>query len=152
MTSFKDFPSEKEEAINFYSEEIDIVFPDQEKTSAWIKSAILQEGKKLETLNFIFCSDTYLHKINLEYLNHDTLTDVITFPYSNVNIEGDIFISIDRIKENAKYFNVSFDDELNRVIIHGVLHLMGYKDKNTDDKHQMTLKENLYLSLLKKMA
>ena len=152
MTSFKNFPSENEEAINFYTEEIDLAFPDKEKTSAWIKSAILQENKVLGNLNFIFCSDTYLHKINLEYLDHDTFTDVITFPYSEINIEGDIFISIDRIKENAKVFNVSFDDELNRVIIHGVLHLMGYMDKNAENKHQMTLKENLYLSLFKKMA
>ncbi|MFT5165569.1 MAG: putative rRNA maturation factor [Saprospiraceae bacterium] len=152
MASFKNLPFESEEAINFHNEEIDLALSDQDKTSAWIKSAILQEGRKLGNLNFIFCSDTYLHKINVDYLDHDTLTDVITFPYSDTHIEGDIFISIDRITENAKSFAVSVDDELNRVIIHGVLHLMGYGDKSAEDKHQMTLKENIYLCLLKGMS
>lgn len=152
MTSFNNLPFESEEAINFYTEEIDLALADQEKISAWIKTAILKEGHKLGTLNFIFCSDTYLHKINLDYLHHDTLTDVITFPYSDTLVEGDVFISTDRITENAKSFSVSFEEELNRVIIHGVLHLMGYTDKNAKDKHQMTLKENIYLRLFNEMS
>jgi len=100
-------------------------------------------------LNYIFCSDTYLHKINLEYLKHDTLTDIITFDYSEKKqISGDIFISIDRIKENALKFNQSTDIELNRVLIHGVLHLLGYKDKTPKEKETMRAKEDFYLTLL----
>jgi len=100
-------------------------------------------------LNYIFCSDTYLHKINLEYLKHDTLTDIITFDYSEKKqISGDIFISIDRIKENAPKFNQSTDIELNRVLIHGVLHLLGYKDKTPKEKETMRAKEDFYLTLL----
>lgn len=148
MTSFKDLPFEHEEEINYHTEEIDLSLNNEEDISTWIKSAIQQEGHHLGILNFIFCSDPYLHKINIEYLNHDTLTDVITFPYSETQVEGDIFISIDRIKDNAESFNVSFEQELNRVMIHGVLHLMGYTDKTLADKKKMTQKENLYLGLL----
>ena len=151
MTSFKNLPPESEEAINFHTEEIELTLPDQEKTATWIKSAIQKEGRQLGSLNFIFCSDPYLHKINIDYLDHDTLTDVITFPYSDTYIEGDVFISIDRIQENAKSFKVSFEEELNRVIIHGVLHLIGYSDKSSADKDQMTLKENFYLRQLNLM-
>ncbi len=150
MTTFKNLPSESEEVINFYTEEIEFELSDPKKIDIWIKSTINKEGKLLGNLNFIFCSDHYLHKINVEYLDHDTFTDVITFPYSDVKIEGDIFISIDRIKENANSFEVPFENELNRVIIHGVLHLLGYGDKNSEDKQQMTLKENFYLRVLKK--
>lgn len=149
MTSFNDLPVEQEATINFHTEEIELSLKNPKKISQWIQSTIQKEAQKLGTLNFIFCSDSYLHKINLEYLDHDTYTDVITFPYSDTQVEGDIFISIDRIKENASSFKVSFEEELNRVIIHGVLHLLGYMDKSKKEKEQMTLKENLYLSLLK---
>ena len=142
----------EEEKINFYSEDIEFSLPNHSIVFDWINNAIVSEAKVLRHLNFIFCSDSYLHKINVEYLNHDTFTDVITFPYAEgKTIEGDIFISIDRIKENAKAFDVSFEDELHRVIIHGTLHLLGYLDKTTEDKIQMTQKENEYLSRLNGM-
>ncbi|MFK7772018.1 MAG: rRNA maturation RNase YbeY [Saprospiraceae bacterium] len=141
-----------EEKIIFYSEDIEFNLPNQSTIFDWINLTIQNEAKVLSHLNFIFCSDAYLHKINIEYLNHDTLTDVITFPYAEgKNIEGDIFISIDRIRENAKSFDVSFGNELHRVMIHGTLHLLGYLDKTADDKTQMTQKENEYLAKLNGM-
>lgn len=142
----------EEEKINFYSEDIKFDLPNDSLIFDWINKTIINESKILRHLSFIFCSDTYLHKINIGYLNHDTFTDVITFPYSEgKTIEGDIFISIDRIRENAKSFGVSFDDELHRVMIHGTLHLIGYSDKTTKDKIQMTQKENEYLTKLNGM-
>jgi len=133
----------EEEKINFYSEDIEFTLPNHSIIFNWIHKTIESEAKVLRHLNYIFCSDTYLHKINVEYLNHDTFTDVITFPYAEgKTIEGDIFISIDRIRENAKSFEVEFEDELHRVMIHGTLHLLGYLDKTAEDKTQMTQKEN----------
>lgn len=144
--------SPEEEIINFYSEDILFSLSNHSLISDWINTAIKNEAKELRQLNFIFCSDPYLHKINLEYLNHDTFTDVITFPYAEgKTIEGDIFISIDRIRENAKLFDVKFKHELHRVMIHGTLHLLGYLDKTPEDKTQMTKKENEYLSKLNGM-
>ena len=136
--------------IFFNSEEIDFNLPNQPVIIDWINSTANQEGQTVQSLNFIFCSDKYLHQINVEYLNHDTYTDVITFPYmENGNpVEGDIFISIDRIKENAENFKTSFENELHRVMIHGTLHLLGYGDKTPDEKLKMTEKENEYLQLL----
>ncbi len=148
MTSFNDLPIKKEETINFHSEDLELSLENEEQSCSWIKSAIQEEGHQLGNLNFIFCSDAYLHKINVEYLNHDTFTDVITFPYSETHVEGDVFISIERIRENAKSFEVSFEQELHRVIIHGVLHLMGLSDKTSEEKKLMTEKENTYLRLL----
>jgi len=139
----------EEENINFYSEDIEFSLPTPSLTYDWICNTIETESKQLRHLNFIFCSDAYLHKINLEYLDHDTFTDVITFPYSEGNIiEGDIFISIERIRENAEKFKVEFENELHRVIIHGVLHLLGYFDKTLEDQALMTKKENDYLARL----
>lgn len=114
----------------------------------WIKNAILQEKYSLGELNYIFCDDTYLLKINREYLNHDTLTDIISFDYTiGKQINGDIYISIDRIKENAKLYKTTFYNEFLRVMIHGVLHYCGYKDKTDADKKIMRSKEDYYLSL-----
>jgi len=111
-----------------------------------IENLIQNENKTKGDLSFIFCSDDYLLDINKKYLNHDFYTDVITFDYSENNIlSGDVFISIDRVKENAGTFNVPFEEELQRVMIHGVLHLAGYKDKTDKEKKQMTDKENFYL-------
>ena len=142
----------EEEKINFYSEDIEFSLPNHSIIFDWINKTIESEAKELRHLNFIFCSDAYLHKINVEYLGHDTFTDVITFPYAEgKTIEGDIFISIDRIKENSKSFEVSFEDELHRVMIHGTLHLLGYLDKTAEDKTQMTEKENEYLAKLNGM-
>jgi probable rRNA maturation factor len=142
----------EDEKINFHSEDIEYTLPNHSVIFDWINNAIESEAKVLRHLNYIFCSDTYLHKINVEYLNHDTLTDVITFPYAEgKTIEGDIFISMDRIRENAKSFEVEFEDELYRVMIHGTLHLLGYLDKTAEEKSQMTQKEDEYLSKLNGM-
>lgn len=144
---FPDLLDSLELGIQFHVVEVDFELPEEEALTAWIKSSILAEDKQLKRLNFIFCSDAYLHGLNMDYLNHDTLTDIITFPYSNSQevIEGDIFISIERIKENALSFQVPFMQELKRVIIHGVLHLCGYKDKSKIEKEEMRAKENFYL-------
>ncbi len=100
----------------------------------WISSVISSEDFKEGDINYIFCDDEYLHKLNVEFLNHDTLTDIISFDYSvGKELHGDIFISIERVKDNAKSFEVSFEEELNRVIVHGVLHYCGYKDKSDED-------------------
>jgi probable rRNA maturation factor len=135
--------------INFFSEETTFKLAHPIKTSKWIKAAIQKEKKVLDGLNFIFCTDDYLLKINKEYLNHNTLTDIVTFDNSETrrDINGDIFISVDRVSENAKKFNVSFDQELHRVIIHGILHLIGYGDKDMASKAKMRKKEDAYLSL-----
>ena len=143
--------ADESEKINFFSEDTDFSISDTDTPSIrkWIHQVIHVEQQELIALNFIFCSDTYLHQINLEYLNHDTLTDVITFPYStSPKIEGDIFISIDRIKENASLFKTSFKQELHRIMIHGVLHLCGYTDKDKESKVKMSHKENEALELL----
>ena len=113
----------------------------------WLKDVISTENKELGEINYIFCDDQYLLKKNQEYLKHDTFTDIITFDYTEQNrINADIFISIERVKENAITFAVPFDNELRRVIIHGVLHLMGYADKSEEDTETMRSKENFYLS------
>lgn len=139
-------------SINFHSEDVDFYLVNEKKTIKWIKDSIKNEAKTVGEISYIFCSDGYLHKINLEYLNHDTFTDIITFDYTEGNIvSGDIFISIDRVKENAAKFKTVFENELSRVIIHGVLHLMGYKDKSAQEKEQMRSKEDFYLTLHSKM-
>lgn len=112
----------------------------------WLNQVILEEGYQLVNLNYIFCPDDYLLEINKEYLGHDYFTDVITFPLSDEGIEGDIFISVDRVSENAKNLKLTFEEELLRVMVHGLLHLLGYSDKNAKDKIEMTNKENYYLS------
>jgi len=122
---------------------------DNEIISKWIGATILNEGFKKGDINYIFCDDTYLLKLNVEFLNHNTLTDIISFDYSIGKIlHGDIYISIERVKENAIKFGASFDKELNRVIIHGVLHYCGYKDKTEIDIALMRKKENYYLNQL----
>ncbi len=135
-------------AINFFEEDIQFKLKDKAKVRQWIKDTIVAEGHQLNELNYIFCSDAYLLTINQQYLNHDTFTDIVTFDNSETpgKIEGDIFISIERIRENANKFNVSETDELHRVIIHGALHLLGYLDKKPADKKNMTIKEDFYLN------
>ena len=135
--------------VKFFSEEIDFKLKKQRNTAAWIRLVIQQEGGSLGDISFIFCSDTYLHDINVEYLSHNTLTDIITFDNSEEAgvIQGDIFISIDRVKDNSLKFKTDFDDEIHRVIIHGILHLIGYGDKSKAAKKQMRGKEDAYLSL-----
>lgn len=140
--------------VNFFTEDIKYSLKKKTVLKKWIKDTITAEGYKLDELNFILCSDEYLLRINQEYLDHDTYTDVITFDNSDVlkTIVGDIFISIERIKENASTYKHSTDKELHRVMIHGTLHLLGYKDKGKAAKVQMTEKEDQYLSLLKTEA
>ena len=134
--------------INYFSESTDFLFLDQEKSNNWVEAVLLKESKTLGEINYIFCSDEYLLKMNQAYLNHDTFTDIITFNYViNNKISGDLFISIDRIKENALATNTSFYDELNRVMIHGVLHLIGYDDKSLSDAQEIRAKEDFYLAL-----
>lgn len=108
----------------------------------WISRIIESEGFDEGEINYIFCDDDYLHKINVEYLDHDTLTDIISFDYTVGNlIQGDIFVSVERVQDNAKDFNVSFEEELKRVLSHGVLHYCGYKDKSPEDEAVMRSKE-----------
>jgi len=137
-------------AIHFFSE--GLVFKPQNirKLKSWIKQVVLKEQNTLKELNFIFCNDEYLHNINVAYLQHDTYTDIITFDNSDRknNIEGDIFISIERVQENAQKLGVDFKTELHRVMIHGVLHLLGYKDKSPKEKALMRAKEDECLAFL----
>ena len=138
-----------EERIAFHSEGISFVLPQQEHIRTWIANIIKIENCVLQQLNFVFCDDQYLHKINLEYLNHDTYTDIITFPYGEGKIiESDIFISVERTADNAKTYGVEPLQELHRVIIHGVLHLVGYGDKSPEEKERMRQKEDEALAML----
>ncbi|MFD0990531.1 rRNA maturation RNase YbeY [Mariniflexile jejuense] len=132
-----------------FNYETDFLLDDEAKISDWIGNVVKDEGCTLEEINYIFCDDDYLHKINVEFLQHDDLTDIISFDYSvGKNIQGDIFISVERVADNANDFNVSFTEELHRVLVHGVLHYCGYKDKTDADAKQMRDKENHYLSKL----
>jgi probable rRNA maturation factor len=137
--------------IYFFSEKISFKLKHPRKTSQWITQVIQQEKATLDTINYIFCNDEYLHTINVEYLNHNTYTDIITFDNSEESdtLASDIFISVPRVRENAKNLKVDFDIELHRVMIHGILHLLGYSDKSKDEKATMRNKENAYLSLRK---
>jgi rRNA maturation RNase YbeY len=136
-------------SINFFEEDISFKLKNKTAVKQWIKTTIEAEGYKLKELNYIFCSDEYLLKINQQYLDHDTYTDIVTFDNSEKDriIEGDIFISIDRIRENSVKFNSGEANELHRVIIHGALHLLGYQDKSAEKKKIMTGKEDQYLKL-----
>jgi rRNA maturation RNase YbeY len=133
-------------AFNF---ETNFEFLQQEKIATWILSCIEEEGFSLGEVNYIFCDDAYLHQLNVEFLKHDTFTDIISFDTTlGKEVGGDIFISIARVKENSKTFKVAFEEELHRVMIHGVLHYLGYKDKTADEQAQMTAKENECLKKL----
>ncbi|MBL7860472.1 MAG: rRNA maturation RNase YbeY [Cyclobacteriaceae bacterium] len=135
--------------IHFFSEDVDFSPEHPRKKATWIKSILALEKVELGELNFIFCSDRFLLQLNKQYLHHNTYTDIITFDNANSpkQIAGDIYISIERVLDNAKRFKVSALDELDRVIIHGVLHLMGYNDKKPQEKAQMRKKEEACLSL-----
>ncbi|MFV8334880.1 rRNA maturation RNase YbeY [Flavobacterium sp. RSP29] len=128
--------------INF-NYETDFNLDNEEAVAAWLGNVITSENKKEGEINYIFCDDEYLHKINVEYLDHDTLTDIISFDYSMGNeLHGDIFVSIERVKDNATDFNVSFEEELKRVLVHGILHYCGYKDKGEVEELLMRSKED----------
>jgi probable rRNA maturation factor len=133
--------------INFFNEDIDFKLKGKNNFKAWLKKVAEKEGFRINNLNYIFCSDQYLHKINLEYLDHDTYTDIITFDNSEDEntIEGDIFVSIDRIKDNAISLETQFDEEIKRVIVHGLLHLCGYGDHSAEDKSEMRRLESEFI-------
>ncbi len=139
-------PFKAENTIDFYSEDIDFELENSSQVDAWLKTIIKEEKKELDFISYIFCSDLYLLEINRDFLQKSDLTDTISFPYNADPVEGDVFISIERIKENAEDYNESFTDELHRVLVHSTLHLLGYSDKDFDSKKEMTYKENHYLS------
>jgi len=133
--------------IEFYSE-TDFKVEDTKALSHWISEIILHENHELGDLTYVFCDDAYLHKLNVQFLNHDTLTDIISFDNSlGKQIHGEIYISVERVKENAGTYQVAFLEELHRVIIHGVLHFCGYKDKTKKQQETMSCKENEALDL-----
>ena len=136
-------------AIHFFTENISFVLDKEEKTIAWIEKILVIEGYTAKNINYIFCSDDHLLTLNQQYLNHDTFTDIITFDHSekSVNLEADIYISIDRVRDNASSLKKNFTEELHRVLIHGLLHLMGLKDKTEADIQEMRRKEDACLSL-----
>ena len=136
-------------AINFFTEDIKFDLTQKQKRKNWLKQIAQSENFKIGELNYIFCSDEYLYQINVDYLNHHTYTDIITFDNSEEEqlIEGDIFVSIDRVKENAQKLNQQESSELSRVISHGLLHLMGYKDKTKTDAEVMRSKEAFAIEL-----
>jgi probable rRNA maturation factor len=138
-------------SIHFFSQNTRFKLKNPRKITSWIKRVVEEEGSSLQEINYVFCTDSYLLTLNQGFLKHNTLTDIITFDYSETrsSLEGEIYISIDRIKENAVKYGISFEDELGRVMIHGVLHLLGYKDKKPSEKALMRKKEEACLSLRK---
>lgn len=133
-------------SISFHSEEIDFNLDNQEKVIDWLIQSSRKENQSIGQVDFILCSDDYLLEINKEHLNHDYYTDIITFPLGADPIEANVFISVDRVMENAQLYKVNLVDELHRVIIHGVLHLFGYKDKTEDEQITMRSKEDYFLA------
>ena len=132
-----------------FNYETDYNLEDESLLKDWIITVASEQNFEVGEINYIFCDDAYLHKLNVEFLDHDTLTDIISFDNSlGKLLNGDIFISVERVKDNAADFKVSFQDELHRVMIHGVLHYMGYKDKSIDEKKMMRNQENLALDKL----
>ena len=139
--------------VTFHKEEVEFELPKENKLSSWLVDIAASKNKKISQIAYIFCDDEYLLNINKEYLGHDYYTDIITFPYKQgIEIESDVFISIERIRENAITFESSFEIELLRVMAHGLLHLLGYKDKTEEEKIEMTAKENWAIELFNTQA
>ncbi|MFV0378673.1 MAG: rRNA maturation RNase YbeY [Mangrovibacterium sp.] len=135
-------------SILFHNEDVKSPKIKKQLVKNWIKSVIASEGKQLGDVNYIFCSDEYLLQVNKQYLNHDYYTDIITFDYVKEGlISGDIFVSVDRIEENGKQYGSGFDAELSRILVHGILHLIGFGDKTPQEKKIMTGKEDQYLAI-----
>ena len=133
--------------VSYFNEDINFPFKEKRLTSRWLKFVAESEAKRLGDISVIFCSDNYILDVNIKYLKHDYYTDIITFDYCEGNrLSGDLFISIDSVRENAAFYGTEFADELNRVIVHGVLHLIGYDDHTEEDIAVMRAKENYYLS------
>lgn len=140
-------------AINFFLQDVNIDLKNRNKIREWLKNVADSEKCKISNLNYIFCTDSYLLGINQNFLNHNTLTDVISFDYSvrKDELQGEIYISTERVKDNSKEYNVIFIEELKRVMVHGLLHLIGYEDDSEDKKKIMREKEDYYLYLYKKI-
>lgn len=132
--------------FHFQSEDTDFKLSHQNEVVDWLEALAEAENQNIDSIEYIFCSDNYLLEINKKYLNHDYFTDILTFPLQKDPIEANVFISIERVKENAQLYAQSFEDELHRVIAHGLLHLSGYNDKSAEDEAQMRKKEDYYLA------
>jgi len=147
---FPDLPLDDEgpeTPITFFSENVQFQLTQVDPVCAWLQRVAQQEDKIIREINYIFCSDDFLRAINEQYLQHDYYTDIITFPYDDTeDIQGDLFISIDRVEDNAKTLQVPFLQELNRVMVHGLLHLAGYGDKTEAETVQMRERENFHLA------
>ena len=134
--------------VSYFTEDTSFQFKHKRLNNRWLKLVAQSEVRRLGDISIIFCSDNFILDINIKYLNHDYFTDIITFDYCEDDIiSGDLFISVDSVRENAAFYGTEFEDELNRVIVHGVLHLIGYDDHSEEDIAQMRAKENYYLSL-----
>lgn len=139
--------------VRYFFEDTDFVFKPKKINNLWLKIVAESEVKKIGQVNIIFCSDNYILDINQKYLQHDFFTDIITFDYcENDVLSGDLFISVDSVRENAIFYKTEFTDELNRVIVHGLLHLIGYDDHSDEDIKMMRSKENYYLELRKSLV
>ena len=139
--------------VRYYFEDIKFEYKNKLANNRWLKMVAESEICRLGDINIIFCSDPYILNINLQYLSHDYYTDIITFDYSQKPvISGDLFISVDTVRENASFYGAEFAEELHRVIVHGILHLVGYDDHTDEDTAVMRSKENYYLSLREKLA
>ena len=136
--------------ISYFNEDIVFEFKGKQLNNRWLRLVAESEIKRIGDISIIFCSDNYILDINLKYLQHDYFTDIITFDYcEGAILNGDLFISIDSVRENAEFYGVEFQDELDRVIVHGILHLIGYDDHTDEDIKTMREKENYYISLKK---
>lgn len=134
--------------VSYFFEETDFKFKNRRLNNAWLKTVAGSEVKKLGDINIIFCSDNYILDVNQRYLQHDYFTDIITFDYCEGDVlSGDMFISVDSVRENSLFYGTEFENELNRVIVHGLLHLIGYDDHTDDDIKTMREKENYYLEI-----
>lgn len=147
--NFPDFPTDEPETpVSFNFEDVEFELPDEQKLTDWLMGVAESEGKDFVEVSYIFCSDERLREMNVEFLDHDYYTDVITFPYSEDAVHGDIFISSDRVADNAQSLGVTFEHELCRVLVHGVLHLAGYLDKTAEAEKVMREREDFYLAKL----
>ena len=134
--------------VSYFKEDTNFDFKEKRRTNRWLKLVAESEIRRLGDISIIFCSDNFILDINIKYLQHDYFTDIITFDYCEGDtVSGDLFISVDSVRENASFYGVEFADELNRVIVHGILHLIGYDDHSEEDIREMRAKENYYLSL-----
>jgi probable rRNA maturation factor len=139
--------------VRYFNEDVSFVFKQRLLNNSWLKLVAGSEMRRLGAVNIIFCSDNYILDINLRYLHHDYFTDIITFDYSEKNVlSGDLFISIDSVRDNAVFYGTDFHDELNRVIVHGLLHLVGYDDHTDEDIKVMRSKEDYYLDIRKSLS